>query len=284
MTSGPLPPTDPREVQRVRHPLKARLVQVLRVRDLTPALRCITFGGDSLRDFVSASFDDHVKLMLPTPGVPFELPPMPPPPPADAEGAPPPPPSSPPPAGPRPTMRDYTPRRIDTAAGELDIEFAMHGSGPADDFARAAQPGQQAGIAGPRGSFVVPQAFDWHLLIGDDSALPAIARRLEELPAAARVIVVAEVQDEACRPALRAPQDTRFVWLSRADAARTLAEATAALTLPPGDGFAWAAGESAQIAAVRRELIGRHGLDKRRVRASAYWKRGDVAHHGKFED
>lgn len=85
-------------------------------------------------------------------------------------------------------MQDYTPRRFD--AQELGIEFALHGDGPAANWARQAQPGQTLTVAGSRGSFIVPTGFDWHLLVGDDSALPAIARRLEELPEGKPVTVV----------------------------------------------------------------------------------------------
>ncbi|MCF7697685.1 siderophore-interacting protein, partial [Mycetohabitans sp. B2] len=91
---------------------------------------------------------------------------------------------------PRPPARDYTPRRYDRHAGELDLEFALHDAGPASAWARQAQPGQWLGVGGPRSSLVIPTDFDWHLLIGDDTALPAIARRLDELPADTRVATV----------------------------------------------------------------------------------------------
>src|SRR6266568_4230449 len=74
-----------------------------------------------------------------------------------------------------PVMRDYTPRRFDAVQRELDIEFALHGDGPAATWAAQAAPGQRVMIGGPRGSFIVPTDFDWHLLIGDETALPAVA-------------------------------------------------------------------------------------------------------------
>ncbi|HEY9065322.1 MAG TPA: siderophore-interacting protein, partial [Burkholderiaceae bacterium] len=137
-----------RRVQRVRHEIKRRELQVARVARVSSHVRRITFAGAALADFVSASFDDHIKLILPD----------------AATGT--------------PAMRDYTPRRVDTAACELDIEFALHGDGPAATWAAQARPGDRATIAGPRGSFVVPLDYDWHLLIGDETALPAVARRL----------------------------------------------------------------------------------------------------------
>src|SRR5262249_61061101 len=78
--------------------------------------------------------------------------------------------------------RDYTPRRYDPAANTLDIEFVLHDAGPATRWATQVQPGQTLQIGGPRGSFIIPTDFDWHLLIGDDTALPAIARPLAALP------------------------------------------------------------------------------------------------------
>lgn len=225
-------------VQRVRHELKRRTLTVRRTERLSPQLLRVTFTGEDLHDFVSLSFDDHVKLILP---------------------------------GEPPVLRDYTPRRF--GADELDIEFALHGHGPAARWALQAAPGQLVQVGGPRGSFVVPLAFDWHLLAGDLSALPAIARRLEELPAGCTAIVriLADAGEQRPLPT-RATLDLQ--WL-----ASDLPAAVQALQLPAGEGYAWAAGEAATIAAVRAVLVGTHGLPKERIRAAAYWKPGDAGHH-----
>lgn len=266
--SDAIPTLSARSVQRVRHPLRVRRLQVLHRRHLSPHFVRIGLGGQELQGFVSASFDDHLKLMLPsTPDAELVLPV------AGPDGI------SLPPGAPRPLMRDYTPRHYNAAAGELLIDFALHdGDATAAGWASRAQPGQAVGIGGPRGSFVIPLDWDWHLLIGDETALPAIARRLEELPAGARAIVLVETSD----PADRLPLDTRAElhthWLQRG-AGDSLAEAVRRLRLPPGEGYAWAAGEAAAIAATRQVLVGTHGLPKERIRASAYWKRGVAAHH-----
>ncbi len=251
-------------VQRVRHPVKVRRLQVRQTRLLSPNQLLVTVGGPDLADFVTASFDNHVKLMWGPDGLSApELPPM------GPEG---------PqwgPDSPRPLMRDYTPRRFDAQAQELDIEFALHGDGPAANWARQAQPGQTLTVAGPRGSFIVPTGFDWHLLVGDDSALPAIARRLEELPEGKPVTVVL-----ALAPADRRALATRAALnLVLVDEPAQLPAAVQALQLPEGTGHAWAAGEAHAIAEVRRVLVGHHGLPKERVRASAYWKQGQADHH-----
>ncbi|MDH0866721.1 siderophore-interacting protein [Mitsuaria sp. GD03876] len=236
-------------VQRVRHELKRRVLTVAAVDDVTPNFRRVTLRGESLADFVSASFDDHVKLIF------------------DAEAA------------DGPVMRDYTPRRFDTAAHELVVEFAQHGDGPAADWAAQARPGQTLTVGGPRGSFIIPADFDWHLLAGDETALPAVARRLEELPAGTRVIALLNVP-EADRRVFDTRADVDLRWVDGDDA---LLDAARALTLPAGEGYAWCAGEAASMAALRRILVDEKGHDRHAIRASAYWKRGASHHHEHLE-
>jgi len=238
-------------VQRVRHELKRRTLNVQRVETLSPHVRSVTLGGEALADFVSLSFDDHIKLLLPA-----------------TEGA-------------EPVARDYTPRHFDVAARELTIEFALHGDGPAAAWAAQARVGQQIGIGGPRGSFIVPTDLDWHLLVGDDSALPAIARRLAELPAAATVFAIVQMPDPADRRALPSAAAVQLQWV--VDAAQCLA-AVRGLQLPAGEGFAWCAGEAVGMAALRRVLVEELGVDRHAVRAAAYWKRGAAAHHENLGD
>ncbi|MBR8234984.1 MULTISPECIES: siderophore-interacting protein [unclassified Burkholderia] len=270
--------TSERTVTRVRHTLKFRLLQVLRVHTVTPHLLRVTLGGADLADFESASFDDHVKVFFPPPGA--ERPALP------TLGA----------NGPefpegeaKPAARDFTPRRFDRAACELDLEFVLNHPGPASQWAAQARVGQWLGIGGPRGSFVVPTDFDWHLLIGDDTALPAIARRLEELPAGARAAVVLEVADRTAQISFETRADVHEVWRFRAEAdtanGDALVNAVRDLPLPSsGDGYVWAAGEALSMRAVRQHLTGERGIDKSRIRAAAYWKRGAAAVHETLED
>jgi NADPH-dependent ferric siderophore reductase len=241
-------PVNRRRVERVRHELRRRDLTVVRTAQLSPHMRAITFGGESLQGFLSASFDDHVKLILHDGGA-------------------------------EPVMRDYTPRTYDPQAGELTIEFALHGDGPASRWGARAQPGDRATIGGPRGSFIVPLDYDWHLLAGDASALPAIARRLEELPAGARAIVFAQVGAEDRRPFAGAA-DVQLTWM---DTPQQMLDAVRALQLPPGEGYAWCAGEAAEMAALRRVLVDEKGHDRHAIRAAAYWKRGASAHHENLE-
>jgi NADPH-dependent ferric siderophore reductase len=235
-------------VQRLRHELVRRELEVARVEALGPHMRSITFAGAALDGFVSASFDDHVKLLLEIDG---EI-----------------------------VRRDYTPRRYDAARRELTIEFDLHADGPAARWAAGAQPGQRAAIGGPRGSFVVALDHDWHLLVGDETALPAISRRLEELPASTRAIVMLQVADPADRRALPTAASLEVHWVEHSGA---LLDAVRALALPPGAGYAWCAGEASAMAALRRVLVDEKGHDRHAIRAAAYWKRGAAAHHENLE-
>jgi NADPH-dependent ferric siderophore reductase len=237
-------PTPVRRVERVRHELKRRRLTVTRVEQPTPNFRRVTFADESLSDFVSASFDDHVKVFV-----------------DDAR-------------------RDYTPRSFDNAARELVIEFALHGEGPAAEWAARAAPGHTLEIGGPKGSMIVPLDYDWHLLVGDETAFPAVARRLEQLPAGARAVVILQAADAADRRAFESAADVALTWVET-DA--QLQAAVRALALPAGEGYAWCAGEAAAMAALRRELVDVKGHPREAIRAAAYWKRGATGHHENLE-
>ena len=269
------------DIRRVRHPLQVRALTVAAVQPLAPHLRRLTLAGDSLADLHSDGFDDHVKLLLPPAG-------------SDTLVLPPPGPDGRPDfaaAGLAPPIaRDYTPRRVDRAARTLQIDFTLHGDGPAARWAARARVGDPVHVAGPRGSMVVPTDLRWQWLIGDESALPAIARRLEELPEAVEVTVVLETAsaDEPLPPLALGPR-RRLLRVGRPAAgdaaalAAPLVEAVRGLPAPGGRGHAFAAAESHTVRAVREVLVERHGLAKGQVRASAYWRRGASAHHENLE-
>jgi NADPH-dependent ferric siderophore reductase len=239
--------TDIPTIERVRHDLKLREVTVARINRVSPGFASITFQGEALADFTSLSFDDHVKFMF-----------------NDANG--------------EQVRRDYTPRRVDSDAREVDIEFALHGHGGAAAWARNATIGQRAIIGGPRGSMILPLAMDWHLLIGDDSALPAVTRRLEELPADARVVAVLLV-DAADRRTFVTRADARIHWVDSDDA---LLQVLKELPLQPGAGLAWGGGEAALMARVRQVLV-ETGMPRQAAKVSAYWKRGVADHHERLD-
>ena len=267
--------TTDRVVRRVRHETRRRLLQVREVKRITPKTMRIVVGGDELEGFVSAAHDDHVKLFFPQPGQDKPILPTPTPNgPVYPDGA------------PQPVARDYTPRRYDAAAKTLAIDFVLHGDGPATIWAAQARPGQFLGVGGPRGSFIVPDDFDWYLLAGDETALPAIGRRLEELPGDTHALVVVEVEDAGEEQRLETRARLDLHWLHRSAAPRptSLLEAIAGFELPSGEGYAWVAAEAATAKAIRRHLVEARGLHKNRVKAAAYWKHGAVGVHETCDD
>lgn len=251
--------TDTRTIHRVMHEIKRRRLEVLRVVDLTPRMRRITVGGPELAGFVSLGADDHVKLLFPQNA---------------AEQA----------AletlvlgagkddGPKPAMRDYTPRRYDLATLELDIDFVLHGDGPASTWAEQATPGQFLHIGGPRGSMIVPDIFDSYLLIGDETALPAIARRLEGLAGNRRALVIIEVENGKEQQVLNSAAEIDVIWVLREGGKDHLLTTVRQVQIPTGNLYAWVATESKVSRQIRRVLLDEHGLDEQFVKAAGYWR------------
>ncbi|HEX8594009.1 MAG TPA: siderophore-interacting protein [Pseudomonas sp.] len=243
-------------IHRVSHEIKRRKLQVLRVTNVTPKMRRITLHGPELAGFISLGTDDHVKLIFPrTPQEERAMETM-------KLGA--------PDDGPRPAMRDYTPRRYDAQTGELDIDFVLHGEGPAATWAAQAEPGQFLFIGGPRGSMIVPDMFDSYLLIGDETALPAIARRLESLPANRCALVVVEVADMGEQQVFQSQAQVDVIWIVRGE--QDLVDVTRRLEMPEGKLYAWVATEAALSRKVRRVLLNEFGLDEALVKTSGYWR------------
>ncbi len=181
MTAHPSRPSENRHpIERVRPELK-RLLTVSRVAKVTPQMLRATLRDPSLEGFTSLGRRSRQDPHSP-PGRGARISGNRPRRKADDRSA---------PTGRR--YADYTPRRFDPVAGELDLDFALHEAGLGDRMALRAQPGDKLGVGGPRGSFVVPPISTGICLPATKPRLPAIARRLEELPAGARALVVAEV-------------------------------------------------------------------------------------------
>jgi NADPH-dependent ferric siderophore reductase len=173
-------------------------------------------------------------------------------------------------------LRSYTSRRQDPAAGELDIDFVLHGDGPAATWAAAAAPGALLGVASSAPLGDAPAG--WLLLAGDETALPAISRILAAAAPGTRGIALLEVAGPEEEQQLTAPPGVDLRWLHRAAAApdaALLADAIAALPRPAGeDLFAWVGAESATVRTVRADLRGRWGLRRSQHHAIGYWRRG----------
>jgi NADPH-dependent ferric siderophore reductase len=266
-----------RAITRVRHETRVRMLEVVAMQRITPHMVRVTLGGTELAGFTSLGFDDHVRVFFPSPGA--KLPILPSRPPGAQTAL---------PGAAKPTARDYTPRRFDADRLRLEIDFALHGNGPATAWAAQAQPGHHLGVGGPRSSFIIPIDFQCHLLVGDETALPAIARRLEELPASARAIVIAEVDSAADEQTFVTGARLETHWLHRGDAAAgsplRFVQALGTITLPKDETFAWVAGESGVVKALRLHLVDEQGFPKDHVKAAGYWKHGADAVHEKFED
>lgn len=265
-----VPPLD-RAVTRVRHELKRRKLEVRRSERISRSMVRLVLGGDDLAGFVSLGFDDHVKIFIPPPGATEPWPPS-----SGPEGA------VVPGGAEPPAMRDFTPRKYDAEAGELTIDFALHEAGPATAWAANARPGDFLGVGGPRGSMVVPTGFRLHVLIGDETAIPAIARRLEELPSGVGARVVAEVEGPGHELNLPSDAEIELTWVHRngRPAGQALLEAVRSADLTGGgDVYAWAACESSIAKLLRTHLVDERRFDPKRVKAAGYWKRGAAAIH-----
>jgi NADPH-dependent ferric siderophore reductase len=245
------------DIRRVRHESKHRLLYVQRVEYLTPKMVRVTVGGDELTGFTSQGFDDHMKLVF-----------------MDEEG--------------QAVMRDYTPRRFNADRAELLIDFALHDSGPATRWASAAAIGMTLKVGGPRSSFIIPTELDSHLLVGDETALPAIGRRLEELPGTTHAIVVAEIDNKSEQQAFESRARLDVIWVYRrgaaAGSADALLKALRTLAVRPIGCFAWIAVESKVARRLRQFLVDERGVEKPWVKAAGYWQRGVVGAHERIDD
>lgn len=247
------------QIQRVRHELRRRTLTVAAIEELSTRMMRFRFTSPDLHDFTSASPDDHVKLFFPA---------------ADAS------------SNDKPPMRDFTPRAFDREKGTLTIDFAIHEAGPAMEWARQAKVGGTLQIGGPRGSAVIPDDFDWYLLIGDDTALPAIGRRVEELRAGVPVTTFVIMHGDGAGINLSTDAAWTATWLTRgpSDDAAALLNALAGYELPAGDGFVWIAAEASVAQAIKRYIVEERGQPREWVKASGYWMRGEADAHVKIED
>jgi NADPH-dependent ferric siderophore reductase len=175
------------------------------------------------------------------------------------------------------SLRSYTARRQDPAAGVVEIDFVLHGDGPAAAWAAAAAPGAPLGVAG--GASLGERPAGWLLLAGDETALPAITRILGAAAPGTVGVALIEVAGPAEEQPVPAPEGVSVRWLHRGTRppgeSSLLADAVAALDRPAGDDvFAWVAAESAAVRTIRADLRGRWGLGRAQHHAIGYWRRG----------
>lgn len=240
---------DAPEIRRVRHDLVRRSLEVRAVEHLTPHMIRITLGGAELAGFTSVSPDDHIKIFV-----------------TGSDGT--------------LARRDYTPRRYDPQNGTLCLDFVSHHpGGPAAAWAQGAKPGDRLDIGGPRGSQIISGPIEHWLLIGDETALPAIGRRVEELSAQTPVTTVVAV------PGIKDQQD--FIttachvahWVHRpmdhADDAAGILAVLKNLEIPDAT-FIWVGAESRVAKAVRQYLLEERRIPAQWIKASGYWLKGQA--------
>ncbi len=240
--------------------------RVQRTERLTPHMVRVVLGGEGLAEFAAGEFSDHyVKLVFPLPGVrypePFDIAQI------RAEF----------PRDRWPRTRTYTVRDWDGAARELTVDFVVHGDeGLAGPWAAAAQPGEEIFLLGPGGAYAPEPGADWHLLAGDESALPAIAASLARMPAGAAVHAFIEVAGPEERQELAAPAGAEITWLHRGGApvGRELVAAVRALDFPAGEVQAFVHGEAGFVKELRRLLRVERGIPRESLSISGYWRAG----------
>lgn len=240
--------------------------QVVRTEQLTPHMVRVVLGGAGLAHFTAGDCTDHyVKLLFPLPGVtyaePFDMAQIR----ADM------------PRDQWPVMRTYTVREWDPGTRELSLDFVVHGDeGLAGPWARNARPGDVMRFLGPGGAYAPSPDADWHLLVGDESALPAIAASLARIPAGAPARALIEVAGPEEEQKLDAPLGTEVVWLHRGDApvGQKLTETVLGLDFPPGRLQAFVHGEAGFVKELRRHLRLDRGITRDQLSISGYWRLG----------
>ncbi|MEM9200666.1 MAG: siderophore-interacting protein [Actinomycetota bacterium] len=177
----------------------------------------------------------------------------------------------------RPKPRRFTVRRWDDEAKELTIDFVAHGDvGFAGSWAQRTEPGDRLQFSGPGGSYRPSDDVDWHLMVGDESALPAIGASLEGLPAGRRAEVIAVVDNAECEIDMPSDGNVTITWLHRDGADNIealLPDAVASYDFPDGSFDSFVHGEAAEVRAVRKYLLAERGVTKETASISPYWRR-----------
>ncbi|MGH3613585.1 MAG: siderophore-interacting protein [Pseudonocardia sp.] len=239
-----------------------RLLQVRRTERITPRMVRVTLGGDELTGFPGDGPDRRIKMFFPVPGQ--DRPAVP----RATSGGP-----LWPTGGARPAIRTYTVRRFAADVGELDVDFVLHtGHGPAAAWARDASPGSWVGVSEPGGRYEPDPDAEFHVVIGDETALPAVATVLAALPTNVPALTFLEVTDAAEEQEL--PGAAEVSWVHRGDRepGTPLVRAVTASAFPAGRGQAWLSGESACVKDLRKHLLDDRALARRAVYATGYWR------------
>ncbi len=254
------------ETHRNRRPGRMHVTTVRRARRITPGMVRLTLGGDDLSEFVSNGSDQHVALYFYEPHV--ELPR-----PFTTEAAL----ALLPTAKPR--LRRYTIRDHRPELHEVEMDFVLHGPGQlASGWAERVRPGDEVIWFGPSPAYPVAPVTDWTLLLGDETALPAIGAILEDLPPCHRVLAAVEVADPAEEQPLPTPADATVTWLHRdgRDHGELLRRHATALHLPEGRGRGGGGAERGVMRDLRHHFVHVRGLGRADTHLTAYWTQGET--------
>ncbi|WP_436771520.1 siderophore-interacting protein [Yinghuangia sp. YIM S09857] len=237
---------------------------VRETRWITPHMVRVTAGGEGFAGFADNGYSDaYVKVLFPRPGVTYPEP-------LDMQAV-----RAEMPRADWPVTRTYTVRHIDAEARELSIDFVYHGEeGLAGPWAANAKPGDRLLLLGPGGAYAPGTDADWHLFVGDESALPAIGASLARVPEGVPVRALIEVASPEEEQDLATPGDARITWLHRSDGAAPLPAALRALDFPAGRVQAFVHGEADTVKEMRRHLLDERGVAREDLSVSGYWRRG----------
>jgi NADPH-dependent ferric siderophore reductase len=253
--------------------------EVLRSEELTPHITRVVLGGGGFDTFKPNDFTDaYVKIVFVPHGVDVGALPQP----LTLDSF------NELPVDNRPTVRTYTVRSVDSERRELTIDFVVHGDhGVAGPWAQAATPGQPAYLMGPSGAYAPDPAADWHLMAGDEAALPAISAALEALPDNAVGKVFIEVAGPDDEIPLKAPPGVGVNWIYRGGRADLVSEDQAGDHAPliaavkeanwlPGQVQVFIHGEAQTVMHNLRPYIRKErGIDAKWASSiSGYWRRG----------
>lgn len=241
------------DVRDERPPKAARrllVAEVMATRSLSPHMRRITITSSAFGEFAVSRPAQWVKVFVPSFGEE------------------------------RSSGRAYTIRSFCAEAALMEIDFVLHGDGPCSSWAARAKDGDVVQIAGPRGGFRLQPTLQHLLIGGDETALPAIGAILESLPAGIRVEAFIEIPDDLDMQFLYSAADVVITWLSRggiaAGTSTLLQDAMTAAKLPGETSEVWVAAEASAARCIRRHFHSERGLDRQRINASGFWKKGET--------
>ncbi|MFG2230282.1 siderophore-interacting protein [Streptomyces sp. NPDC048723] len=241
---------------------------VVRTERLSPHMVRLVLGGEGLREFDAGGYTDHyVKLLFAPADVSYPAP-------WDLDRI-----RADFPRAQWPRQRAYTVRSWDPAHLELTLDFVVHGDeGLAGPWAARVQPGELVRFLGPGGAYAPDPVAGWHLLVGDESALPAIAAAMERMPAGAQVHAIVEIDGPADELKIATPDGIVPTWLHRGDrpVGEALVEAVTAMEFPSTDVHAFVHGEAGFVKDLRRHLRMERGVPRERLSISGYWRLGET--------